>query len=319
MKPPREAAGEAVALGAGAEFDAIRTLLGRWGTRAVGVGDDAAVLSVPRGDRVVASVDTAIEGRHFRAEWLTPREIGYRAVTAALSDLAAMAAGPLGILVSIVLSKRWHAELAGIADGIGDAADASASRIVGGNIAAADLLSITTTVLGSAYSVLRRDGLHEGDNIYVTGRLGGPGAALRAWSAGREPEAQHRARFAGPRARLDEARWLAERGATAAIDISDGLAADLGHLAAASCAHVEVDLARLPLVEGVTDLDAAASGEEFELVVGSPQRLDVAEFEARFALPLTLVGHVRAGDAGVTLHRDGERVAPPSGYDHLSP
>ena len=80
------------ALGPGGEFDAIRMLLARWGERAVGIGDDAAMLDVPRGEQLVVSVDSAVENEHFRREWLTPREIGYRAVTAALSDLAAMSA-----------------------------------------------------------------------------------------------------------------------------------------------------------------------------------------------------------------------------------
>src|SRR4051794_31527869 len=97
-------------LGAGLEFEAIRAMIARWGDRASGIGDDAAVLRVPRGDALVASVDTSIENRHFRPEWLTPREIGYRAVTAALSDLAAMAASPLGVLVALALPERWHAE-----------------------------------------------------------------------------------------------------------------------------------------------------------------------------------------------------------------
>ena len=98
---------ETIPLGRGREFDAIRALLARWGDRAVGVGDDAAVVHVPRGDELVASVDAAIENRHFRDDWLTPREIGYRAVTAALSDLAAMAAQPLGILLALALPERW--------------------------------------------------------------------------------------------------------------------------------------------------------------------------------------------------------------------
>jgi thiamine-monophosphate kinase len=89
------------ALGPGEEFDAIRRMLERWGDLAVGIGDDAAIIDLPRGDRLVASVDSTVENRHFRSGWLTPREIGYRAVAAALSDLAAMAARPAGILVAL--------------------------------------------------------------------------------------------------------------------------------------------------------------------------------------------------------------------------
>lgn len=305
-------------LGPGAEFDAIRVMLERWGDRARDVGDDAAVLSIPRGEQVVASVDTAIEQRHFRAEWLTAREIGFRAVIAALSDLAAMAAQPTGILVALALPSRWLPALSELADGIGEAAAASHTRILGGNTSAADALSITTTALGTAYAPLRRGGLHDGDAIYVTGQLGGPGAAVAAWRRGETPAPAHRERFAHPSARLLEARWLAERGATAAIDVSDGLIADLQHLAAASRLGLDVDLARLPTMAGVSDLEAAASGEEYELAVGARSDLDVAEFAQRFGLPLTRIGQASRGHDGVNLTRAGARVANPPGHDHLS-
>lgn len=307
------------ALRAGAEFDAIRVMLARWGTKAVGIGDDAAVVALPRGDALVASVDTAIEGQHFRREWLTPAEVGYRAVTAALSDLAAMAARPIGVLIALALPMSWRGELDALADGIGDAASAAGARILGGNVSAANELSITTTVLGSAFDVLRRDGLRVGDTIYVTGQLGGPGAALQALLRGASPSPEHRARFARPTARIREARWLAERGATSAIDISDGFAADLANLSAASHVRIEVDVARLPLVRGVADpVHAAASGEEYELIAGAAAAIDAAEFERTFGLPLTPVGRAVAGGEEVVLERNGVRVANPGGYDHLS-
>ena len=307
-----------ITLGPGAEFDAIRTMLQRWGTRASGIGDDAAVLHVPRGDALVVSVDSMVEGRHFLDGWLTPREIGYRAVTAALSDLAAMAARPLGILVALALPERRRSELVDLGDGVADALDAASTRILGGNLVAAGELGLTTTVLGSAFAPLRRDGMQAGDLLYVTGRLGGPGAAISAWRRGATPSPAHRDRFARPAARLREARWLADRGARAAIDISDGLAADLEHLTAASGVGADVDLGRLPLADGVTDpVTAAASGEEFELIV-SARALDTREFEREFGLPLTEIGTVTTRGDGLTLRRGAERVAKPAGYDHLS-
>jgi thiamine-monophosphate kinase len=310
---------KSIPLGAGLEFDAIRGMLSRWGKLAVGVGDDAAVLDVPRGDSLVASVDTALEGRHFRSGWLTPREIGYRAVTAALSDLAAMAARPLGVLVALNLSAPYQVAITELADGIGDAVETAGTRILGGNVSGADALCLTTTVLGAAYAPLGRVGLRPGDFIYVTGKLGGPGAAVAAWQAGRTPSADHRARFARPTARLREARWLADRGAVAAIDISDGLAADLEHLAVASDVGIDVDLAKLPLLDGLHDaIQAAGSGEEYELLIGARDQLDTAEFERTFYLPLTLVGRATPREEGVRFRRRSERVAKPSGYDHLS-
>ena len=307
-----------VALGPGAEFDLVRDLVARWGVRAQGIGDDAALLAPPRGDRLVASVDTAIERRHFRGEWLTAGEIGYRSVTAALSDLAAMGATPLGVLVALALPSRWRDRVGELADGIAEAVDAAATRIVGGNTSGADDLSITTTVLGTAYTVLRRSGLHVGDALYVTGTLGAPGAALAAWQRGDEPAPAHRTRFARPSARLREARWLAVREASAAIDISDGLAGDLQHLAAASGVDIEVDLSLVPRAGGVSPIDAASSPEEYELVVGTAGTYDTEAFADAFGMPLTRIGHAaRAGNA-VMLHIDGARVANPAGYDHLS-
>lgn len=313
-------AGDATAaLSGGAEFDAIRAMVTRWGPQARDIGDDAAVVRLPRGDALVASVDQMVEGRHFHAGWLTPREIAYRAVTAAASDLAAMAAQPLGILLALALPEAWRSELDGIAAGVGDALAAANTVILGGNIVAAGELGLTTTVLGHAYAPLRRSTGRSGDRIYVTGLFGGPGAAVAAWSRGGEPDASHRQRFAHPEARLREARWLADRGATAGIDISDGFAADLAHLAAASGVGAAVELSKLPLVPGVEDqVAAAASGEEFELIVTASTAFDTAEFESRFSIPLTEVGRLTTvgGDLEFQLH--GARVAKPAGYDHLS-
>lgn len=306
---------DATPLGPGAEFDLIRRMLERWGDRAEGIGNDAAVLRAPRGDSIVASVDAAVEDQHFRREWLSPREIGYRAVTAALSDLAACAAVPLGVLIALELPDSWLDDLDALADGLGDAVAAADTRIRGGNVSSGHRLSITTTVLGSAFTPLTRRGAHVGDRVYVTGTLGGPGGALDRLLRGEAPGADHE-RFARPRARLAEARWLAERGATAAIDVSDGLFADLRHLAAASGARIEIDAERVPCVSGSTVERALSSGEEYELIVTAASPFDSAEFDRRFGIPLTQVGIVHAGGAGVELH--GARVAAVAGWNHLS-
>jgi thiamine-monophosphate kinase len=305
-------------LATGEEFDAIRTLLARWGSVARGVGDDAAVLDIPRGDFLVASADATVEQRHFRRGWMRPREIGYRAAVAALSDLAAMAARPLGILLALALPEAWQADLESLADGLGEAAREYKAPIVGGNITRASELSLNLTVLGTAHEVLRRNGLEAGDTIWVTGVLGGPGAAIRAWSNGKEPSEAHRARFLRPRARIHEAIWLAAAGATAAIDVSDGLAADLSQLAAASRVTIDAELERIPIISEVTCEEAVASGEEYELIVGARHEIDASAFRERFGIPLTRIGRVRSGQADVVLTRGGVRVANPEGYDHLS-
>lgn len=308
-----------LALGHGAEFDAIRAMLREWGPRASGIGDDAAVLDVPAGQRLVVSTDASFEGVHFRREWLSAQEIGARAVTAALSDLAAMAAAPLGLLLALGVPEGWQQELADVARGVGHAAGEAGCPIVGGNVTRARELSLTITVLGASERPLRRDNARVGDVVFVTGRLGGPGAALDALQSGRVPDAAHMTRFAGPRARLREARWLAAAGARAAIDISDGLGADLTHLARASDVTIELAVDRVPCIEGVSPEETLTSGEEYEIVVAFPADAepDSVAFEALFGIPLTRIGVVRP-TAGEPVRAVGARVDHARGHDHLS-
>jgi thiamine-monophosphate kinase len=304
-------------LGAGAEFDTIRAMLARLGPRARGTGDDAAVLDVPRGDALVASVDATVEEVHFRRPWLTPREVGYRATTAALSDLAAMGARPLGVLVAFAVPDAWRADLEAVVEGVGDAVEVTRTHVVGGNLSTSSQFAITITVLGHACCALARAGVRDGQALYVTGRLGGPAAAVRAWLAGRAPAPEWRDRFAHPVARIAEAQWLAAHGATAAIDISDGLAGDAAHLAAASGLTLELDVDRLPCAAGVTARDAAASGEEYELLVAAPPGLDAGEFERTFGVPLTAVGRARVGAPAAVFLDAGARVDLAHAHDHF--
>jgi thiamine-monophosphate kinase len=302
-------------LGPGGEFDAIREIVKRLGSAAGGIGDDAAMLDVPRGDRLVVSTDASIEGRHFKPDWLTAREIGYRAVTAALSDLAAMAAHPIALLWAVNLPDRWRPMLSEIADGVGEAARQVNAKVVGGNLAASSELSIVTTVIGSVFRPLERKGAAPGEKLYVSGRLGGPMSALTAWVNGKVPDPGHRERFARPAARVAEARWLAEHGATAGLDISDGIAGDARHLAAASGVGLRIDLDRLPRMERVEPLAAAISGEEYELLVAAPA-LDAGKFETRFGIPLTEIGEVVAGSSVAFFNR-GRPMDLGGGHDHF--
>ena len=311
-----------LALGPGHEFDAIRAMLERWGSAAVGIGGDAAELTVPDGQRLLVSTDTSVEGVHFRREWLSPNEIGYRATAAALSDLAAVAATPLAILLALTVPASWHALIPDVADGVGEAARAARAHIVGGDIVSGGALSLTVTVLGVAAHPLSRGAARRGGRIYVTGTLGGPMIALAALSEGRAPDATARQRFAHPIPRLLEARWLANHGVVAAIDISDGLASEARHVAAASHARLTIDVSRIPYVPGANALAAIASGEEYELlVVTRPDvELDTAAFSRAFNLPLTEIGMVddQHPEGHVEVTRDGARVDPPGGYDHFS-
>jgi thiamine-monophosphate kinase len=317
MTPDNKAsASDNIALGPGKEFDIVRTLLAEWGTSAERIGDDAAILDVPPGTKLVVSTDTSVEGVHFKREWLNYFEIGYRATAASLSDLAAMGARPLGLVIALTLPEADRNEARAIATGIGEGASAVLCPIVGGDLSSGRILSLTITALGSVARPLSRAGAKPGQRVYVTGRLGGPAAAVRAWRAGAVPSDRDRARFANPVPRIDAAIGLAARGATSAIDISDGLIADIGHIAAASRICIEIDLARIPRLDGVSAMDAASSGEEYEIAVTAPG-IDTAQFSQEFGLDVTEIGRVVAGPPRVELRQDGKPVTAPPGFDHF--
>ncbi len=314
-------------MGPGQEFDTIRDLVARWGALAADIGDDAAVLRPPAGGAaLVVSTDACVEEVHFRTGWITPREVGARAAAGALSDLAAMGAAPEAVLVAFMVPPAWRDALGEVADGIADVVRPVGARIVGGNLSGGARFAITTTVIGSAVHPVARRGARVGDLLAVTGTLGGPGAALAAFEAGRAPDAWARARFAAPVPRLAEGAWLAAHGATAMIDVSDGLLGDARHLAAASAVAIVLDAARIPAGEGIAVPEALASGEEYELLVALPgpdAEATCRAFGALFPVPLTVVGRVVDGPAGaVTVHgldpRLAARVAAVSGHDHFS-
>lgn len=307
------------AMGAGAEFDAIRALMARWGDLVVDIGDDAAVLpAVSTGVRVV-STDACIEDVHFRRAWITPREVGARAAAAALSDLAAMGAEAECLLVAFVVPPSWRDLLGEVADGIGDVVRPSGARIVGGNLSTGRTFGITCTVIGRAVRPVSRAGAQVGDLVIVTGALGGPGAALAAFGAEREPEPWSRARFARPVPRLCEGVALAAAGVSSMLDVSDGVAADARHLGAASSVRLRVDSARIPCGPGITPEQALVSGEEYELLATiSPAAWHhlAASWAAHHDTPLTVIGEV------VDERHADPAVGPPNasrrGFDHFS-
>lgn len=309
--------GRNIDLGPGREFDLVRTLLDEWGRAAEKIGDDAAVLEVPAGERVVVTTDTSVEGIHFRRDWLNHFEIGYRATAASLSDLAAMGARPLGIVIALTLPDSDQVEARALATGIREGTSAVLCPIVGGDLSAGKTLSLTITALGSVARPLTRAGAKVGDKVYVTGALGGPAAAVRAWKAGKQPSERDRARFAAPVPRIEAAIGLAARGATSAIDISDGLLADANHIAAASKVGIEIDAERIPRMPDVSIQQAVNAGEEYELVVTARQ-IDTRAFTDEFGLDLTEIGRVVAGPPRVELLQSGRPISAPSGYDHFS-
>jgi thiamine-monophosphate kinase len=303
-------------LGPGNEFDIIRSLVTRLGDSAQGIGDDAALFDAPPGEQLLVTTDTSVENVHFRPAWLSATEVGYRAVMAAVSDIAAMGGTPRAVVIAWTLPEWWRSFIDQIGDGIREAATECKVQVVGGDMTNGAALSLGVTVIGSAKRVLRRSGARPGDGVFVTGWLGGPALALRSFETRFVPDARIRDRFARPKARVREGAWLAAHGATSAIDISDGIVADLGHLAAASGVHVALDVEKLPLFGEATSHLAAESGEEYELVVTAPPDLDTAAFLAEFGIALTRVGSVAAGLPVVDARFNGTPVSAP-GFDHF--
>ena len=305
-------------LGPGPEFDRIRAIISRLGPDASGLGDDCAVVPIA-GTHLVASIDCSVEGVHFRTDWLSPEEIGYRATAAALSDLAADGAEPLGVLVSLGLPGMGNGEWGpGIMGGVGAAVRASACEVLGGDLVRADKIILDVCVLGTAERPVRRAGANVGDSVWVTGTLGGAGLALAELAAGTRLDAELRARYAKPEPRVAAGRWLGVHGATAMLDISDGLAQDAGQLAAASGVSVDIALEKLPCWPGVSPIEAAASGEEFELLVTLPPEFTAAAtFVRATGLQLTRIGSCGTG-SGVRITDNGTQIAPPPGFQHFA-
>ncbi len=311
-------------LGSGGEFDRLRAIFAALGTAGRDLGDDCALLSV--GGRTLAiSIDLSLEAVHFRTDWLAFKEIGWRATAAALSDLAAEGATPLGVLTSVGVPGNGQRRAGNaspaveIMRGVSAAARSVSASVLGGDLVRSSRYLVDVCVLGVAQRPVRRSGARPGDGLWVTGRLGGAGLALAALRAGRRLAPALRRRFARPVPRIAAGRWLARRGARAMIDISDGLTGDAGHLAAASGVGIAIELQRVSLWPGATPRVAAQSGEEYELLVALPRSFGTAgarAFRRATGLPLTQIGRCVSG-RGLLMTDDGRPITPPPGFDHF--
>jgi thiamine-monophosphate kinase len=307
-------------LGPGAEFDRIRTIWQRLGARAAPSGDDCSFIDVG-GHQLAVSTDMAVERVHFHGHWLEPEELGWHIAAAALSDLAAVAGAPLGLMASIgAPGDRSADELAALMEGVASAGASVGATVRGGDLVRSDRLVVDLVVFGTVDRPLLRSGAAPGDGLWVTGALGAPAAAVRSWLAGRQPSEAARDRFARPVPRVAEAKWLSDAGATALIDLSDGLVPDAGHLAAASRVACRIDAEWVPVHRGAGGRDdALAGGEEYELLCAMPAGFDsdgARPFAERFGAALTQVGIVEAGE-GVRLLDRGHSLALPTGYLHF--
>ncbi|HEX3951676.1 MAG TPA: thiamine-phosphate kinase [Steroidobacteraceae bacterium] len=297
----------------------------------LGIGDDAALLDLPAGSDLVVSVDTIVAGRHFLQD-ADARTIGHRALAVNLSDMAAMGATPAWSTLALTMPSADSGWLEKFAAGFFALAEAYAVELVGGDTTRGPL-AISVQLLGHAphATSLRRSGAKAGDLLAVSGTLGDAAAGLAflkqpaAVRSGAVDTVVRRFEYPTPRVQLG----IAARGiASAAMDLSDGLAGDLAKLADASglAAHASVD--RLPLsdaIREVVDLSEArdlalAGGDDYELLLAVPPHrfADLAAAADQLNLTLTAIGELRAG-AGVNWSLNGEDFVPGVlGYDHFA-
>jgi thiamine-monophosphate kinase len=312
------------------EFEIIDRYFSEIGRRSdvvLGVGDDAAVLDVGPSDHLVAAVDTLVAGVHF-PEDLDPADIGWRALAVNLSDLAAMGARPAWATLSLSLPRSDARWLAGFAAGFARLARIWDVALVGGDTVRGPLV-VTVQVLGLVERdrCLTRAGAAPGDLVLVSGTPGDAAAGLDAWQRGATATAEDRwliERFTRPLPRIELGRQLRLL-ASAAMDVSDGLIADLGKLCAASDCAAEIHVDRLPLSDALAALEPAqqrrryalAGGDDYELVFTMPPETHAAALaDDGFAVECTPIGRIRAG-RGVQCLEAGVPVDPPAGWDHF--
>jgi thiamine-monophosphate kinase len=310
----------------------------RSGEVLTGIGDDAAVLRLPPGTELVATIDALIEDVHFRRDWARPADVGWKSLAVNVSDLGAMGARPVGALVTLALPPeiplRW---IDRFYDGLAGCAREYGCPVVGGDtVRSPDRVSISVAALGSvpAGRVVARAGARPGDLLCVTGVLGDSGAALALLQRGEKPRSKRHAavleRHFRPRPPAAAGAALAEKGlATAMLDLSDGLASDLRHAARASSVGVRVEAARLPISDAARraahpyGIDPARwalyGGEDYQLLFTvPPDRFEeVPPALGALGVTATIIGKITR--RGITLVREDGETEPlrPRGFEHF--
>lgn len=312
------------------EFDLIRTYFTRAPRRAaLGVGDDCALLAPTPGRQLAVSTDTLVEGRHFLST-VAPERLGHKALAVNLSDLAACGAEPLAFTLSLTLPRVEPAFLEGFARGLLALADAHGADLVGGDTTAGPL-AIGITVFGEVPpgAALLRSGARPGDDLWVSGTLGDARLALEVFrgSAAAAATDFDRLRLAMECPVPRVALGLALRGlATSAIDLSDGLCGDIGHVLRASAVGATIDLPAIPRGDAVAAQPEVllracllAGGDDYELLFTAPagRAVQVREAGRRAQVAVTRIGRIDA-EPGLRIADGGEPVPVPPGFDHFA-
>jgi thiamine-monophosphate kinase len=309
------------------EFDVIRRLSQRLPAPppevVVPIGDDCAVVRLG-GGLWVAAADMLVEGRHFEASWASPREVGFKAVAVNVSDVAAMGGTP-----RFVLASGGGADpetTLGCMEGVLEACEEFGAYPLGGDTTGSPALTVDVAILGELGGPpVLRSGARPGDLLAVTGELGASAAGLLALTGGdRNPERLVR-KHLRPEPRVLAGRAAARLGARAMIDLSDGLASDVRHVAEASGVGCRIDLGLLPVSHDTREYAsslgrdpevlAATGGEDYELLISAPEGVMEA-LVSESDVPVTVVGEVVPGSGAVFL-RGGESVESLSGWDHF--
>jgi thiamine-monophosphate kinase len=298
-----------------AVIDAIRALLPEAGEEGqLWVGDDAAVVRLPAGDRLLLAADTVVAGVHADLALSGLDDFGWKAMAECVSDIAAMGGDPMWALVTI--SGATGEEVRSLYAGLVDASRSFGCAVVGGDLTGGECLVVTVALAGTCDGPpVLRSGARPGDDVWVTGPLGSSSAGLRILrehgraALGGEAPALTRS-YARPLPRLAEGRAARSAGATAMIDVSDGLAADVGHISRESGVGVALDL--VPVAEGATPEEAVSGGEDFELVFCAPPGAGIEEAFRGMRPPIRIGS---CTDAHTGLRLAGAELDP-SGWEH---
>jgi thiamine-monophosphate kinase len=284
----------------------------------VGPGDDAAVLRVRTG-HVVVSTDMIVEGPHFRRDWATAEDVGHRAAAQNLSDVNAMGGRATSLTIGLAappdLPAQWALDFA---RGFADECALVGASVVGGDLTRADQVVIAVTVLGACtQSPVLRSGARAGDVLAITGRQGWAAGGLAVLGRGfRSPRVLVEA-YRRPEPPYDAGQVAAEAGATAMIDISDGLLADAGHIASDSGVAIDVHTAAFDVPEPIQAVGAATGADPISFILGGgDDHALLATYEDVKAVPdgWDVIGEVTAGE-GVTV--DGAEYDGPTGWTHF--